>query len=101
MASDVIRVNTGSLKQTQESISSQLSNINNKIMKMRQDVIALNRMWSGPANSAFNQAFLEDLEKLSEVCSCIMHTANYEANAAREYNLCEQKVESLIADIEV
>lgn len=61
----------------------------------------LNSMWSGEAHDAFIQSAESDIQFLTSVCDSIQGIINYEGNAVKEYNECEQRVADLIAQIRV
>lgn len=101
MAITKIKINTSTLKRDTDSISQALNDIKKKIQAMQTDVKALNAMWTGEANEAFNQAFQDDITDLGLICDNIQSVINYEKNAKKEYDACEQKVSDLIDSITI
>jgi len=101
MAISKIKVNTSTLKKDTESISQALKNIKKKIKAMQSDVNALNGMWTGDANEAFNKAFQDDITDLGHICDNIQSVIDYEEKAKTEYDACEQKVSDLVNSITV
>ena len=99
--SNIIKVNTTTLKKDKDSIEAQLKKVREKIKNMRQDVKAMNKMWEGEANAAFNQAFEDDITKLEQICSMFDEIVKYEATAKKEYDTCEKQVASLVESISV
>lgn len=98
---DKIRINTGSLRNTEKTVHGSLTSIQNKISKMKDDIAQMNAMWSGQAHDAFNTAFLADAEALGNLVNSMMGIARFEDNAAAEYDRCESSVHSLVAAIRV
>ena len=98
---DKIKVDTNKLYKTRNNINSQLQTVRKQLMKMKMDIIALGMMWEGPAHTAFQTSFHDDLEYLDKVCSNLDRIINFETNAAHEYNVCEQKVETLVNQIKI
>ena len=96
-----IRVNTGSLQRTQTDVEGRIRDIETKLEAMLGDVSRMNAMWSGEANTAFNQAFQDDINTLKNLCGQLKKIARYEGNARKEYDTCEQKVSQLINGINV
>ncbi|MBR1691924.1 MAG: WXG100 family type VII secretion target [Lachnospiraceae bacterium] len=98
---DIIKVNTRSLKNDRDSIQKDLQKVRKKIAEMQKDVEALNKMWSGDANAAFNQVFKNDIKALESICKSIDGMIQYETTAKKEYDTCEGKVSELISSIQV
>ena len=96
-----IRVNTGSLQRTQTDVEGRIRDIETKLEAMLGGVSRMNAMWSGEANTAFNQAFQDDINALKNLCGQLKKIAQYEGNARKEYDTCEQKVSQLINGINV
>lgn len=101
MATNKIRVNTESLKQTQQSLQEKLKGIQTAIEKVSADIGVLNSKWSGDAHDAFVQSVESDIQFLTSVCEQIQGIIDYEGNAVKEYNKCEQQVADLIAQIRI
>ena len=101
MAANKIRVNTDSLKQTQQSLQERLKAIQKAMKQVSAAMGTLNSMWSGEAHDAFIQSAESDIQFLTSVCDSIQGIINYEGNAVKEYNECEQRVADLIAQIRV
>ena len=101
MAITKIKVNTNKLQKTATDMENALKHINKKSNQMQSDVKALNGMWEGDANQAFNQTFQDDITALQQVCDNIQKVINYENTAKKEYNSCEQKVAELVDKITV
>lgn len=98
---DKIKINTKTLANDTTSIQTYIKQIEGKIEKMETDVTDMNKMWSGTANEEFNQAFEKDMKALKEICKSLKEIVEYETTAKTEYNTCENKVSSLIAEISI
>ena len=98
---DKIRINTGSLRNTEKNVQSLLADIQNKITNMTNDIAQMNAMWSGPAHTAFNASFLQDVNELRSLVDSIRGVAEFEGRAASEYDKCEVSVQSLVSAIRV
>ena len=96
---DRIRVNTESLKRTENDVRNQIKAIRSALSEMRSQVTAMNRMWEGPANIAFNQTFQDNITDLDNLCAAVENIASYEALAHTEYVKCESKVSDVVRSI--
>lgn len=96
-----IRVNTNTLQNDTTSISGDLKQVQRKIEAMQTDVTAMNQMWTGEANKAFNQAFNDDIKILQSLCEALEELIGYETTAKSEYDKCEKNVASLISSMNV
>lgn len=98
---DKIRVDTGKLSGTESAVRAQLKGIRDALNKMQSDVSALNAMWTGEANQAFNQTFQKDIRDLDALCSEIQAIADFEHHAHDEYVKCEHNVSDIINAINI
>ena len=78
MAITKIKINTSTLKRDTDSISQSLNDIKKKI-----------------------QAMQDDITDLGLICDNIQSVIDYEKNAKKEYDACEQKVSDLIDSITI
>lgn len=101
MAAAKIRVNTDSLSRTRQNLQEKLQKIQTEMEQISSDMNALNAVWSGEAHDAFVQSAESDIQYLKSVCDQIQDIINYEGNAVKEYNKCEQQVADLIARIRI
>jgi len=91
-----IRTDTEKLGSTESSVREQVKAIKDALKKMGEDVAALNAMWTGPANQAFNETFQNDIQELSGICDEIEGVADFEKDAREEYAKCERDVGTAI-----
>lgn len=96
-----IKVNTKTLQKDTSSIQKDLNRVLKKIEAMQNNVTAMNKMWTGEANAAFNKAFNDDIKVLQNLCEAIQEIISYETTAKTEYDKCETKVASLISSMNV
>jgi len=98
---DKIRVNTDSLRNTEETVKTKARSINTALIQMSEHVTALNSMWEGAANTAFNSTFQKDITDLQELIRQVESVADYENTAHTEYDKCEKNVSDIINSISV
>lgn len=98
---DIIKVNTVTLKNDAQDISTRLGNIAQKIQSMKDDVKELNSMWEGAANKKFNSVFLEDIQSLAELCDLLNGIVAFETNAKTKYDKCENQVGTLVDQMKI
>lgn len=99
--SNIIRVNTTTLKKDTDSIVTELNKVRKRIAAMKTDVKELNKMWEGEANKAFNQAFEDDITELEQICEMFDELVKYEQTAKKEYDTCEREVGALVDSISI
>lgn len=98
---DKIRINTNRLGTDAESIKRYIDNLANEVENMQNSVHALKNMWEGPSCQAFCKAFQDDMRTVETVIKNLKRIWTYDTNAKKEYENCERKVSSMIADIRV
>jgi len=98
---DKIRINTDRLGADAERIQGYIDNIIQEMDAMRESVAELQKMWEGPGSQAFHHAFLDDMNAVETVMKNLQSIYAYDTNAKKEYEKCERKVSSMIADIRI
>lgn len=98
---DKIKIDTNRLGTDAESIKYYMDNLAREIENMKGSVTALEGMWEGPGCKAFHKAFQDDMRAMETVIKNIRSIYSYDTNAKKEYESCERKVSSMIADIRV
>ncbi len=101
MASDYIKVNTVALRNDARDLEEMAEQSKKQLVNMHSEIAALDRMWDGPANEAFVKQFNGDYELLNAICEGVKAFANDLREAAREYDKCEDSVESAVRAIRV
>lgn len=98
---ETIKINTKTLGNDTDSVQKHLNQVLKMIQDMQKDVSEMNKMWTGAANSAFNQVFNDDIKLLLELSKSLQNIINYESTAITEYDNCENKIDSLISSMNV
>ncbi len=98
---DKIKINTNRLGTDAENIKRYIDNLASEAENMKSNVNALKKMWEGPGCQAFDQAFQNDMRAMDTVIKNLKSIWNYDTNAKKEYEDCERKVSSMIANIRI
>lgn len=93
------RVETNRLRNHTETIRTYISEIQNAINSMNDEIVALSPKWQGIASSSFMFTYKEDCEKLEEIMTTLTYYCEQLKKAQGEYNRCEKNVESKIRSI--
>lgn len=98
---DTIRINTDRLGIDAERIRGMIQSITKGMDEIRQSAAALETMWEGAGSDAFNKTFWDDMQTVAAAVQEMEQIYDYDANAKKQYEQCERKVASLIAEIRV
>lgn len=101
MADNRIEITTNSLDNDIKTMNTSLQDITKQLNKMFESVKALDRMWDGPANSAFNQQITKDQNTMVEICAAVDKYIGCMEYASKEYVKCENTVDSAIAAVKI
>ena len=101
MAMSYLRVNAAALDSDANELHDLLRQIKTNLEGMYSSVTALDGMWDGPANDAFNTQFLNDRENFRELCERIGNLFSDMSTAAKEYDSCENEVYSNISSLNI
>lgn len=96
-----IKVNTAALRRDATELKALSVRAVRQIKTMQNDIVALSRMWDGPAKSAFLQQFEIDADLFLEICQGISQFSNDLDKASREYDKCENSVLDAVKAIRV
>ena len=96
-----IEIDTKVLQTDIEAMKTQLNAIKKDMNKMYEAVQTLDRMWNGPSNDAFNQQFLIDKSDMDDLCTTIQNIIKCMEFARKEYNNCDNQVNSIVLGIGV
>ena len=96
---DYIEINIPSLRSDVDEMRAELIRIRDDMKKMFEAMQALDTMWDGPANRAFQLQFSGDYELMEDMCQTIDSLIAYGENAEKEYTNCENAVATAIAEI--
>lgn len=98
---DKIRTDTDRLGTDAADIQRYIQNIADEANNMKSSVAELERMWEGPSSRAFHIAFQDDMRAVETVIKNLKSIYAYGTNAKKEYESCERKVATMIAEIKV
>ena len=98
---DIIEINLSSLDSDIEAMTEELGLLRGDMNKAYESVSELDSMWNGPANDAFNKAFVDDKAAMDELCTTIQSLIDFMVNAAKEYRTCESNVSAEIDAIKI
>ncbi len=98
---DFININIGTLANDIDSMQIELEGLRTSMKNAFDSVNELDQMWNGPANDAFNQAFLTDEQLMNDMCEIIQGLIGYMENARDEYRKCESLVSAEIDSIRI
>lgn len=101
MASKYIKINTGALRNDAGDLETAVKATETQLGKISDGMEGLSKMWTGPANDAFMQQYRADNEFLLEFCKHIESFSKDLANAANEYDKCENSVQDVVRGIRV
>lgn len=101
MASQIIEVNTNTLKADVSEIAAELTGIRGDADKLEGVLGQLESMWDGNAKQAFSAAVRDDLTRLRELVKAMQDLTGKTGQAREEYDRCENAVEQIISSIRV
>jgi WXG100 family type VII secretion target len=96
-----IAVNTSTLASDIETLQEQLDMVKKDINDMYGAVQTLDSMWDGPANEAFKTQFRQDYKDMQELCKTVQQIIKCMKYAKKEYNVCENEVNDIVASIQI
>ncbi|MDE6590940.1 MAG: hypothetical protein K2K53_11475 [Oscillospiraceae bacterium] len=101
MASNMIEVNTASLKGDVEEIAVELDEISRDAEKLQGLLEHLESMWDGSAKQAFSAAVKDDLGRLRTLAQAMRQLTSRTSEARAEYDKCESAVAQIVSSIKV
>lgn len=101
MASNLIEVNTNSLKGDVDEIAVELEQISRDADTLRGLLAHLETMWDGNAKQAFSAAVWDDLERLGVLVQAMKQLTSRTSDARAEYDKCENAVAQIVSSIKV
>ena len=101
MASNIIEVNTNSLKGDVEEIAAELKALSNDADQLLNLLGQLEAMWEGPAKRAFSAAVQDDVGRLRALIQAMQTLTNKTSDARAEYDKCESAVYQIVTSIKV
>ena len=91
-----IEITTAMLSQDAETVQNQLNELTRDIDSLQGAMGALNGMWTGSANAAYNARCNEDVQRLAELINKIVAFRECMGEAVKQYNECENKVAQMV-----
>ncbi len=101
MAIKEISINTATLSRDITQLRTLLGQLEKNRTRLIQEIEELNRMWQGPSNQAFNAQFKTDCLSFENLCKTIREMIQAMEHAKTEYDLCDNKVNSLVNAIRI
>lgn len=101
MAITYIEVDTSKLNSDISEQKSEITQARNRLKTLKSELDALNAMWKGSANLAFQNAVTQDYSKMQNMLTTLEKLASCMENAKKEYNSCEQSVKSTVNSIRI
>ena len=99
MASGNYYVETNRLGKEADGIIQHISNIQNNIKGLNDEIISLSQRWQGMASASFMMTYYEDCEELNGLMTDLMNLYEQIKKAQGAYNRCEKKVETVVRRI--
>ncbi len=96
-----IAINTDKLGRDIENLRNVLRELKKDKTKMVQEIQELNAMWSGTANQAFNVQFNADCQSFDSLIKMIEEMIQALEAAKRDYEQCDNKVNSIVSAIRI
>lgn len=94
-------VDTSSLSYTIKSMEGELSEVDNLIKELYAALTAMDGMWEGAAHDTFAAQYLEDQKVLANMRVTIAEVISGLEGARKNYEQCENSVETEIKKIAV
>lgn len=98
---DYFRVDTNSFRSDVEEIREYINTVRNNVNDMFTSVQQLNGMWTGPANKAFTEKFINEKQMIEDYLKEIDGYVNRLESERISYNNCEQRALEMISAIRV
>ena len=99
--SDYIRVSTENINRDRESIQNELNGIERAVNELHQEMQSLAQTWEGSAWQNFQGLVSSDIENMHTVCGKVSGFLSHMEYAFREYQKCENQVQSLVGNIRI
>lgn len=96
-----IEVDTNILRRNISSIESAIAKVRSEINDAYEGIRALDSMWDGPANAAFNKQFLSDYNRMIEICDVLERYAANLTEVREQYENGESHVADIVAAIRI
>lgn len=101
MAITYIEIDTGQLNRDIEELEENITNANQSLTAMVQEMDELNSMWQGQANDAFRAQFANDNTMMQELLKEMQKLEECMRYASGEYVKCESEVKNMVDSIRI
>ena len=98
---DVIATNTDRMQSDLNLLEEQIVKMDTAFQAAWDAVEALNATWEGPAHDTLVAQFLQDQETVKTMIISLRNYREELENAKKEYETCEQNVNSLVRSMDV
>jgi len=98
---DVIATNTDRMQSDINLLEEQIVKMDTAFQAAWDAVEALNATWEGPAHDTLVAQFLQDQETVKTMIISLRNYREELENAKKEYETCEQNVNSLVRSMDV
>lgn len=101
MADNYLRVNTQRLSGDAGNMTDILRQTETAVNEMYREVLDLNGMWQGNANTAFANEFSNNYNEIKSYLSKLYKFFNRISQESRSYQSCEQTVTGMVDNIRI
>lgn len=101
MATGQFEVDTAYLRRSNNELRQYLQIMKNMHGELRDKMAEVGGMWEGPAKDAFHLQFQSDCIEFVDLCKQIDEALDCMDNAAKEYDICDERVRSIVDAIKV
>lgn len=98
---DVIATNTDRMQSDINLLEEQIAKMDTAFQAAWDAVEELNATWEGPAHDTLIAQFLQDQEAVKALIISLRNYREELENAKKEYETCEQNVNSLVRSMDV
>lgn len=96
-----IKVSTQRLNQDRDTIQSEMKDISRSIEELAEEMRLLGQTWEGPAWLAFQNQAAADIENMQMIYEKLSVYISHIEFAVKEYQKCENQVNSLVDSIRI
>lgn len=101
MATNRFEVDTDLLRRNTAELRQNLGNVKKAQEDLQSKMAELGGMWKGPAKDTFHLQFQSDCVEFADLCKQISEILDCMDNAAKEYDICDERVRGIIDAIKV
>lgn len=101
MATGRFEVDTDCLRRNTTELRQYLQILKNAHGELRDKMVEVGGMWEGPAKDALHLQFESDCTEFVDLCKQIDEALECMDNAAKEYDICDERVRSIVDAMKV